>query len=536
MAVAPVWTLPAHCYAPRLGDLPEATLEAALTALEAARAQLEEIAAAAGAAGRSTEAEVFGAQALIAADATLIDAVRAEAAGGLSGAAALVEAGEAQAAALAATGDEYLAARAADVRDVVGRALRNLAGTTIPLPTAPSILVSDDLPPSVSAEIPRGLLLGIALRGGSRTAHAVILARAAGIPCIVATRDLAIDGSLDGEMAVLDGGVGTLQLAPDAVALTAARDAVTERAAAAARRAQHRGELVTLRDGSRVHLFANVGSPADVVRAVEAGAEGVGLLRSEFLLLDRSTPPTEAEQVRALAPMFTALGPNRPLTLRLADIGGDKEIPYLKIPHEANPFLGVRGYRLATMGDRPDLRELFAGQVRAALLAAAASGGRLRIMAPMISVRAEVDDLLALVAAARRELAARGDTATKAAATYAAEIGVMIEVPAAALTVATLAAGLDFVSIGTNDLTQYALAADRVNPALAALQDAASPGVVALIDAIVAGAATAKVEVGVCGELAGTPTGARLLVAHGIRELSLDPAGLDEVREALIGA
>ena len=268
-------------------------------------------------------------------------------------------------------------------------------------------------------------------------------------------------------------------------------------------------------------------------------SEGVGLLRTEFLLLERSTPPSESEQVAALRAIFAALGPARPLTLRLADIGGDKEVPYLRIPHEANPFLGVRGYRLAMLPGRADLRALFAAQISAGLIAAAETSATLRVMAPMVAVRAEVEDLMALVEEVRASLATRGaagDTAAAAAARYPLQLGVMIEVPAAALTVATLARGLDFVSIGTNDLTQYAMAADRVNASLAPLQDATAPGVVALIEAVVAGAAQAGVEVGVCGELAGSAAGAKLLAGLGIRELSMDPAVIDEVREALIGA
>jgi phosphocarrier protein FPr len=349
----------------------------------------------------------------------------------------------------------------------------------------------------------------------------------------VAARDLEVDGSLDGVEAILDGAAGTLKLAPSSGDLASVTAAQQKGAADSARRAGLRGRPVVLSGGSRVHLYANIGSAEDAARAVAVGADGVGLLRSEFLLLDREAPPDEREQTRAFTKIFQVLGSGRPLTLRLADIGGDKEIPYLRLPHEANPFLGVRGYRLAMIKDRPDLRALFASQVAAALRAAAATSGVLRIMAPMISVRAEVDDLLALVAAVRADLTARGETD---AAAYPAAIGIMIEVPAAALTVADLATGLDFVSIGTNDLTQYAMAADRINPALVALQDAAAPGVVALLRAVAEGAAKGGVEVGVCGELAGTVAGAQLLTGIGIYELSMDPAAIDEVREGLLGA
>jgi len=530
-AAGPVWTLPASVLAPvqRSG----ATVEEAIAALVTAAAQLTGIAAARSAAGAAEESEIFSMQATMASDPALVAAIHDAAKGGADGVAALIAAGEAQAALLASLPDEYLAARAADVRDVASRAARILAGTTIPLPGRPIILIAEDLPPSVSAEIPREHLLGIALRAGSRTAHAVILARAAGIPCIVAARELEVDGSLDGVQAVVDGAAGTLTLAPSSADLAAAEAVKKQSAVDATRRATLRGTPCVMANGTRVHLYANIGSADGAARAVEVGAEGVGLLRSEFLLLDRETPPDEREQLRAFTKVFETLGSDRPLTLRLADIGGDKEIPYLKLPHEANPFLGLRGYRLAMIKDRPDLRALFASQVAAALRAAAATGGALRIMAPMISVRAEVDDLLGLIKTVRTELAARGESA---AAEYPAAIGIMIEVPAAALTAAELAAGLDFVSVGTNDLTQYAMAADRINPALVALQDASAPGVVALLRAVVEGAKKAGVEVGVCGELAGSVSGARLLTEIGIYELSMDPAAVDEVREGLLGA
>lgn len=545
-AHGPIWTLPPVDAAPveqrshrSVATVGDAAAGEAVAALEAARVQLDAFAEGRRGAGDELAAEIFSSQALMAADPTFIAAVRTAAAAGRTAVEALTVAGEEQAAIFAAIPDEYLAARAADVRDVAWRAVRIITGATTPLPARPSILVADDLPPSIGAEIPRELLLGIALRGGSRTAHAVILARAAGIPCIVATTELSIDGSLDGTSAALDGANGMLHLAPDAATIERLRAEAGAEQVKAARRAGLRGAPCILKGGERVHLLANIGSADDAARAVTVGAEGVGLLRTEFLLLERSTPPSESEQVAALRAIFAALGPARPLTLRLADIGGDKEVPYLRIPHEANPFLGVRGYRLAMLSGRADLRALFASQVSAGLIAAAEAKATLRVMAPMVAVRAEVDDLLALVAAVRVDLAERGaagNAAAAAAAMYPLRLGVMIEVPAAALTVATLARGLDFVSIGTNDLTQYAMAADRVNSALAPLQDATAPGVVALIAAIVAGAAEAGVEVGVCGELAGSAAGATLLTDLGIRELSMDPAVIDEVREALIGA
>jgi phosphotransferase system enzyme I (PtsP) len=259
---------------------------------------------------------------------------------------------------------------------------------------------------------------------------------------------------------------------------------------------------------------------------VEVGAEGVGLLRSEFLLLDRETPPDEREQLRAFTKVFEALGSDRPLTLRLADIGGDKEIPYLKLPHEANPFLGLRGYRLAMIKDRPDLRALFASQVAAALRAAAATGGALRIMAPMISVRAEVDDLLALIKAVRAELAARGEVAAE----YPAAIGVMIEVPSAVYQTYAIAKKVNFISVGSNDLTQYLLAVDRNNAKVANLYNSFHPAVLMALTHIVHEAHRAGIPVSICGEMAGDPLAGVLLLGIGFDVLSMSASRLLRIK------
>jgi len=539
-ATGPLWTLIIEPHDLGGGKLANPiSVDDALAALAETATTLDQMATARRERGEEESAEILAMQGVMAHDAALADAVRNAAKeigdGGtdqaLIGLRALLAAGEAQAAQLASLPDEYLAARAADVRDVVGRAARKLTGSELTLPERPVILIGEDLPPSVSTEIPRSLLLGIALRGGSRTAHAVILARSAGIPCMVATAGLAVDGSLDGTTALLDGTTGFLELAPSAARIKEAAQGESARAAQQGAWAGLRGQTPKGAHGELIQLLANIGSADDAARAVAVGAAGVGLLRTEFMLLDRQTPPTEEEQVAGLTKIFAAFTPGTPVTVRLADIGGDKEIPYLRLAHEQNPFLGLRGYRLAMLADRPDLRDLFRSQVAATLRAASATGIRARIMAPMITLRSEVEDLLALVTEVRGALTARGEGA---AATYAAELGVMIEVPAAALTVDLLAPGLDFISLGTNDLTQYAVAADRTNAALVRFQDAATPGVLALIRSAAEAAATADLEVGVCGEFAGSVAGAKRLVALGIHELSMEPAVIDEVRAALL--
>jgi phosphoenolpyruvate-protein phosphotransferase len=556
-AIGPLWTL----HLSPAGNLPEGvatpagqtasrpiSVDDAIRALADTSAALEQMAQMRRARGERESAEILSMQAVMAADPALSNAVREAAqqddaaasspkrvgdrVGDHVGLHALIAAGESQAAALAAIPDEYLAARAADVRDVVGRAARLLTGGQLRLPETPVILIGEDLPPSVSTEIPRELLLGIALKGGSRTAHAVILARAAGIPCIVATASLAVDGSLDGTPGLLDGGEGLLHLNPAPALVSEARRGASAQSERQAAWEKSRGQTPISPSSAPIHLLANIGDVDGAARAVSVGAAGVGLLRTEFALLDRQAPPSEAELLEGLTQIFSQFPAATPITMRLADIGGDKEIPYLKIPHEQNPFLGLRGYRLAMLAERPDLRGLFKHQITAALRAAAATSIRLKVMAPMITTRREVDDLLSLVSDARKDLEARGEGS---AAAYDAAIGIMVEVPAAALTVDLLAPGLDFISIGTNDLTQYTNAADRTNAALAGLQDASSPAVLSLIRSAVQAATIAGLEVGVCGELAGSLAGAHALVQIGVTELSMEPAAVDEVRAGLLG-
>lgn len=505
------------------GD-PGASVRAA--AEEAAR-QLEALAGRVRDLGREDEAGIFEAQAMMATDPELMDAAADRATAGEEPASAVRSAAAVAAGTLAALPDELLAARAADVRDVGERIARILLGEDVALPEVPSVAIADDLPPSVAAEIPPGLLLGVALEGGSVTAHAVILARGFGIPAIVGAAGLAAAARSATGVAI-DGGTGEIVLDPDPgeTADFAARAAVLAESRRAA--AGLRGRPCATADGERVVLLANIGSPADAARALEVAAEGVGLFRTEFLFMKRQTAPTEAEQVAAYRAVFEAFGPDRPVVIRLADIGGDKAVPYLNLPAEANPFLGVRAIRLAGAGSR----ELLLTQLRAVWRAAGLAGVTPHVMAPLVATLDDARLLLELRDEAREDAAvtaaAAGDPLPAAMVT-----GVMVEVPSAALLAPELARMVDFFSIGTNDLTQYAMAADRGNPALAHLQDALHPAVLRLIRAVVAGADEAGISVAVCGELAGDPAGALVLVGLGVDELSADAGSLDGLRAAL---
>jgi phosphoenolpyruvate-protein phosphotransferase len=527
IAVGPVWR-----YRPRgAGGLPVVAAgshgEAELRirrAADAAAAQLQALAERLCEMNRPGDAEILEAQALMAIDPAIVDEAIRLARGGMDPVEAVLAAAEASAQVLAALDDALLAARAGDVRDVAVRVVRALSGAHLDLPEVSSVVVADDLPPSLLAETPPGLVLGLALAAGSPTAHVAILARSLGIPAVVAVPGLldAVRGAatvaVDGESGeiVIDPTTDDLRELADRQALRGARD----RAAAALR-----GRPAATTDGQRIPLLANIRSPDEAARALEAGAEGVGLFRTEYLFLRRQAAPSEEEQVSEYRRVMEAFGPVRPVVIRLADIGGDKSIPYLGRPEEPNPFLGVRAIRLAQ-----DSRELLLTQLRAIWRAAGQAGVTPCVMAPMVATIADAETLHGLRDEARATVAATGAACPDRMVT-----GVMIEVPSAAILAPELARLVDFFSIGTNDLTQYVLAADRGNPSLSRFQDALHPAVLRTIAAVVAGADGAGIPVAVCGELAGDPAGALVLVGLGVDELSADAGSLDGIRAALAG-
>ena len=524
VAIGPIWRYepPPARPVPTTGHGAEAIASAA----RQAAAQLEAIAERMRASGRPDDAEIFGSQALMCVDPEFLDAATAALEGPDAAAVSADEAvertAESFAAKLAALPNELLAARAADYRDVGARIVRTMRGEALDLPSVPSIAVADDLPPSIAEEIPDESLLGIAIERGSATSHVVILARGRGIPAVVGVAGL-LERTRSARTIALDGETGHVAPDPDA---TVRADFERRAQALADRRTAAealRGRPATTIDHRRVTLFANIGGPEDVARALEMGADGVGLFRTEFLFMKRRTAPTEDEQVGPYRQVFEAFGPDRPVVVRLADIGGDKALPYLNLPPEANPFLGVRAIRLAVGS-----RELLAAQLRAIWRAAGLAGVVPRVMAPMVATLADAQLLLGLRDEARAAVAATGAKLPDRMVT-----GVMVEVPSAALIARELAVLVDFFSIGTNDLTQYTFAADRSNSALAYLQDALHPAVLRLVDRVVAGGHEAERKVAVCGELAGDPLGALVLAGLGVDELSADAGSLDGLRLAI---
>jgi multiphosphoryl transfer protein len=408
-------------------------------------------------------------------------------------------------AALRTVDDPRVVERVADLDDLATQVLVSLEGKTssVELPEH-AIVLAKELLPSQFASLPRERVAGICTAGGGPTSHVAILAAAAGIPAIVAAGAAVLNIATGSEI-FLNADRGMLHVSPSADNLRAAEVAMRERRErlSAARSRAH--EECRTADGVRVEIFANVGSLADARAAVEQGAEGCGLLRSEFLFLDRESPPTEEEQREQYQAIVDAFA-GRPVILRTLDAGGDKPIPYLPLPHEDNPALGLRGVR--TSLHRP---ELLLTQLRAAL--AVRPAGQLRIMLPMIN---SVDE----IRRARRVLdEARGTSS-------APPFGIMVETPASALNVAQLSSEADFFSIGTNDLTQYTLAMDRGNPALAAQLDAFHPAVLRLISMAATAAAQHGRKISMCGGLASDPIAPPFLIGMGVTSLSLIPAAI----------
>jgi phosphoenolpyruvate-protein phosphotransferase len=453
---------------------------------------------------------VIGAQLALLDDPALAAAAHAEIASGSSAAAAWRKATEAQAAILVASGDRRIAERAEDVRDIEGRVLSALIGEKALETKAPdgAILLADELLPSQIVMLDPQEVGGIALVRGGPTSHAAILAAGMGLPMAVAF-GRSLESIQAGTTVILDADSGRLDPDPPNDRLEQARSKVERRsvAEAAARESGHK--LCHTSDGTRIEVFANLGSLADAEAAVAEGAEGCGLLRTEFLFLERSTPPSEAEQTAQYQAIADTLG-DRPLIVRLLDVGGDKPAPYLDLPPEENPALGQRGIRVGLA--RTDLLET---QIRAIL--AVEPKGRCRILAPMIASLAELETVA--------EMVERFGSA---------ELGVMIETPAAAMTADLLARKASFLSIGSNDLTQYALAMDRGNAAVAAGVDGLHPAVLRLIARTCHDARDHGTLVAVCGGLAADPLAIPILVGLGVRELSVPPARVAATK-ALVG-
>jgi multiphosphoryl transfer protein len=524
LAVGPVHHLhgPAGPPPDRAAEAPERERERLEHGIAGARAAIERDRETVAARAGSAEAAIFDAHLALLEDEAMREPAHAAIDAGATAERAWHDAAASVAERYRAFEEPLLRERAADVLDVGRRVVIALtgAGETGAGETAAGttgIVVAGELTPGDAATLDPALVTGIATAHGTATAHAAILARALGLPAVVGLGD-GVLGIEDGTTVLLDGEAGTVLVDPpeDVQRDAADRRERAERRRASARERAH--EPGATRDGTRIEVFANLGAAGEAATAVELGAEGVGLLRTEFLFLDRAELPGEDEQAATLREIAVALD-GRPLVVRTLDAGADKPLPALPMPPEANPFLGVRGIRLAL--GRP---EVLATQLRA-ILRVAAEGHPLKVMLPMVATLDEIEAARAVLAQAR---AATG-------VDVPLEFGIMVEVPAAALTAARLAAYVDFFSLGTNDLTQYTMAAERGDERLAPLLTGPQPAVLRLVKETVQAAAAHGRWVGVCGELAGDPATAILLAGLGVTELSMAPALVPEAKAALRG-
>ncbi|QTX32496.1 phosphoenolpyruvate--protein phosphotransferase [Aminithiophilus ramosus] len=472
------------------------------------------------------KAALFSAHRLMLRDPMLVGAVREAVAGGRSASDAVVVKTAEIRALFEALPDPYLKERAADVDDVGRRLFRALTGHVDPSDLAgreggPFVVVARDLTPSDTALLDPSRVVALVTEEGGPTSHTAIIAQSLAIPALSAVAG-ALGRLIEGTVVIVDGLKGEVVVAPDEAALDAGRRA-------AALFAEERRQAEALRDlpavsadGVALPLWGNIARPDGAGEILSRGGDGVGLFRTEFLYMGRDEAPTEEEQLAAYAEALTVLSP-RPVTIRTLDAGGDKEIPYLAslVGHEANPFLGYRAIRLCL--DHP---ELFKVQLRALLRAAVA--GNLWLMFPMVVDAEELRAAKALLDVCAAELEAEGLEWARPA-----KVGVMIETPGALLMADLLAREVDFFSVGTNDLTQYLLAADRMNPRLKRLQDPFHPAVIRGLSVVARAAAAAGIDLGMCGEMAGDPLAIPLLAALGFRELSMTPARIPAAKKVL---
>lgn len=418
--------------------------------------------------------------------------------------------------------DAYMRERVADIKDVGGRIFDNLLGVAGPDWAGIAgkvVVIAHDLTPSDTAQLDRSKVVAFATAIGGRTSHSAIMARTLEIPAVVGIQGL-LDAAQDGHAVLVDGETGTVIINPDAD--TAADFAVKAECYREQRESLRRLVHVSsvTPDGHQVELGANIGKPADVATALANGAEGVGLFRSEFLYMDRTDLPSEEEQYEAYRQVVKSMG-GKSVIIRTLDIGGDKELPYLDMPKEMNPFLGYRAIRLCL--DRP---ELFQTQLRAILRASA--HGNVKIMFPMIATLGEVRQAKEQVRIAMAGLRQRG-----APFNESVSLGIMVETPAAAIIACTLAHEVDFFSIGTNDLVQYTMACDRMNERISYLYQPLEPAVLRLIQMVIDAAHTAGKWAGMCGEMAGDPHSIPLLLGMGLDEFSMSPASVLGAREVI---
>ena len=416
----------------------------------------------------------------------------------------------------------YMQERAADIRDVSKRILANLLGVKIPSPATIKdevVVVAGDLTPSDTAQLNRKYVKAFVTDIGGRTSHSAIMARSLEIPAIVGTKEIT-SLAKDGDLIIIDGLSGDVFLNPSEEVVAEYRAKAEAFAAQQAEWEKLKDADTFTKDGHQVELAANIGTPKDLEGVIHNGAEGVGLYRTEFLYMDSHDMPTEEDQFEAYKAVLEGMN-GKPVVVRTMDIGGDKELPYLPLPHEMNPFLGYRAIRISL--NEP---EMFRTQLRALLRASVY--GKLRIMFPMIATLNDFRGAKALLLEEKAKLVAEG-----VAVSDDIQVGIMIEIPAAAVLAHQFAKEVDFFSIGTNDLIQYTMAADRMNERVSYLYQPYNPSILTLIKHVIDSAHKEGKWAGMCGEMAGDQTAVPLLVGLGLDEFSMSASSVLKTRSLI---
>ncbi len=491
-------------------------------AVESAQQELREMTMLVG--DRRAEASILEAYLLMLGDETLAEAVRVQIEGEHRCAEWAVQSAiQVIASRLAALDDHYLRERSHDIEFVGERLLRALGGDaarTFPIQVeGPTIIVAHDLSPADTAAMVDEPVVGFVIEMGTRTSHTAIMARALEIPAVVGVSDVSRRVS-SGDLVIVDGLRGLVIIRPEQSELDDANARSARHVALGRELSESRDRPTTTKDGVHIALRANVELPAEAILARDQGAEGIGLYRTEFLYIDRTSPPTEDEQYEIYKAVVEAMRP-KPVTLRTFDIGGDKFASTFQVPEEMNPMLGLRAVRLAL--SRPDV---FLEQLRAMLRASA--HGNVKIMIPMVSSLVELRHVRSLLAEAQADIRARGLSSADVV-----PLGVMIEVPAAAVMVDLFAQEAAFLSLGTNDLIQYTLAVDRTSRSLAYLASPFDPSILRLISNVLRAGEDWECPVSICGAMASDPLAALLLLGLGMRDLSMEAAAIPEIKEAL---
>lgn len=501
----------------------EGELERLREALEKAVEELKEIQEETKQKVGPEEAEIFSAHQMLVQDPEMVEVMEEGIKNEKKNAEkALVDAVEQYASLMAGLEDEYMQAREADIRDVGNRVLRILKGESDQQEDLPddSIIIARDLTPSDTARLDKDRVLAFVTADGSRTSHSAIMARSLGIPAVVGLGREFLEEVEDGMQVIVDGNSGEIYLDPDEEKLSEYRDKLEAYRKEKERLAKFKDVKAVTRDGEEIEVVGNIGNTSDVEPLLEQGGEGIGLFRTEFLYMDRDDLPGEEEQFEAYREVAEAMG-DYPVIIRTLDIGGDKDLPYLEQPEEMNPFLGYRAIRLCL--DQP---EIFKPQLKAILRAS--NYGNVKLMYPMIATLEEVREANKLLEEAKKELEQEDIPFDPEM-----EKGIMIEVPGAVMIAEDLSDEVDFFSIGTNDLIQYAMAVDRGNERIAYLHSPYHPPVLKLIEETIAAGHRNDIWVGMCGEAAGDELLLPFLLGAGLDEFSMSAGSILRIKELL---